>query len=419
MSKFLIKGSGELKGKVKINGAKNSILPILSACLLTDKECVITQVPPLMDVYSMIEMMRSIGVEVEYDEKKFIAKIRAEKINKTCIDYDLGGKLRASFLLMGGLLARKQRAKLPLPGGCQIGSRPVDLHLKGFRELGVKIKQEHGYVTGRCKKLTGCHIYLDFPSVGATENLIIASVLAEGTTVIENSATEPEITDLVDFLNKMGAKIKDFETGTIVVKGVKGLKGVKHAVMPDRIEAGTFMAAVAITGGDILLTNVKKSDYLIPVIAKLTEAGVNVEETGEGLRIISSGELSGFDLKTLPFPGFPTDLQAVFMSLDAVAKGGGVITETVFENRFMQVSELNRMGADIKTDGRVAVVEGVKKLTGSPVKATDLRAGAALVVAGLVAQGDTEVSEIFHIDRGYYELDKRLNSLGARIERME
>lgn len=418
MSKFVITPNGPLRGKVRINGAKNAVLPILCACMLTEKECVISQVPPLVDVLVMIEILKSLGVKVDYDCQKQVAKMKAEKITKSCIDYEMAGRLRASFLVMGALLARKQRGKLPLPGGCKIGTRPIDLHLKGFKALGAKIKQEHGYVTARCRKLTGCHIYLDFPSVGATENIMMAAALAEGTTIIENAATEPEISDLAEFLNKMGAKISDYGTGTIIIKGVKSLKGAKHVVIPDRIEAGTFMAAAAITGGEVTLVNAE-SEHLGAIISKLTEAGVEVTHSSEGLKVSCKGELSGFDLKTLPFPGFPTDLQAVFMSLDAVSKGMGIITETVFENRFMQATELNRMGADIKTDGRVAVIDGVKRLTGSPVKATDLRAGAALMVAALAAEGDTEIGEIYHIERGYFEFDKRLNGLGAKIQKVE
>ncbi len=418
MSKFLVTPNGPLRGKIKVNGSKNSALPILCACMLTEKECIISQVPPLMDVMVMFDILRSLGVSIQYDGQKQVAKIKAEKITKSCVEYEMAGRLRASFLVMGSLLARKQRAKLALPGGCKIGTRPVDLHLKGFKELGVKIKREHGYITARCRKLTGCRIYLDFPSVGATENVMMAAAVAEGTTIIENAATEPEIIDLAQFLNKMGAKISDYGTGTIIIKGVKSLKGARHTVISDRIEAGTFMAAAAITGGEITLTNAD-SEHLGAIISKLSEAGVEVNESEEGLTVKRMGELSGFNLKTLPFPGFPTDLQAVFMSLDSIAKGTGIITETVFENRFMQATELNRMGADIKTDGRVAVVEGVKKLMGSPVKATDLRAGAALVIAALAAEGDTEIGEIYHIERGYFELDKRLNSLGAKIEKIE
>ncbi|MGE4214352.1 MAG: UDP-N-acetylglucosamine 1-carboxyvinyltransferase [Anaerotignaceae bacterium] len=416
MSKFIISKSPALSGKVEISGAKNAVLPILCACILTEKECVLNSVPPLMDVYAMMDILKALGVKVEYDRIKQVAKIKAEKVVKTKEEYEMAGKLRASFLVMGPLLARRQKAKIPLPGGCQIGTRPVDLHLKGFTALGAKIKQEHGFVMARCRRLSGSHIYLDFPSVGATENIMMAAAVADGVTVIENAAVEPEIVDLAEFLNKMGAKITDYGTGTITIKGVKALKGAKHTVIPDRIEAGTFMVAAAITGGDILLTNAVP-DHLGAITSKLKEANVDIEESARGIRVCAKGEVLAFDLKTMPFPGFPTDLQAVFMSLSTVAKGTSVITETVFENRFLHAGELIRMGADIKTDGRIAVIDGVKKLTATKVKATDLRAGAALVLAAMAAEGETEISDIFHIDRGYCLLEEKLINLGAKIRR--
>ena len=418
MSKFIISKSPALSGKVEISGAKNAVLPILCACILTEKECILNSVPPLMDVYAMMDILKSLGVKVDYDNVKQVAKIKAEKVSKTKEEYEMAGKLRASFLVMGPLLARRQKAKVPLPGGCRIGTRPVDLHLKGFTALGAKIKQEHGFVMARCRRLTGTHIYLDFPSVGATENIMMAAVMADGVTVIENAAIEPEIVDLAEFLNKMGAKITDYGKSTITIKGVKNLKGTKHTVIPDRIEAGTFMVAAAITGGDILLTNAVP-DHLGAITSKLKEANVDIEEFPRGIRVCAKGELLAFDLKTMPFPGFPTDLQAVFMSLSTVAKGTSVITETVFENRFMHAGELIRMGADIKTDGRIAVIDGVKKLTATQVKATDLRAGAALVLAGMAAEGETEINDIFHVDRGYCLLEEKLVSLGAQIKRVE
>lgn len=418
MSKFIISKSPALSGKVEISGAKNAVLPILCACILTEKECILNSVPPLMDVYAMMDILKSLGVKVDYDCVRQVARIKAEKVAKTKEEYEMAGKLRASFLVMGPLLARRQKAKLPLPGGCQIGTRPVDLHLKGFTALGAKIKQEHGFVMAKCRRLTGTHIYLDFPSVGATENILMAAVMADGITVIENAAVEPEIVDLAEFLNKMGAKITDYGKSTITIKGVKNLKGAKHTVIPDRIEAGTFMVAAAITGGDILLTNAVP-DHLGAITSKLREANVEIEELPRGIRVCAKGELLAFDLKTMPFPGFPTDLQAIFMSLSTVAKGTSVITETVFENRFLHAGELIRMGAEIKTDGRIAVVDGVKKLTATQVKATDLRAGAALVLAAMVAEGETEISDIFHVDRGYCMLEEKLVNLGAQIKRVE
>lgn len=418
MSKYIIKKCPLLEGQVEISGAKNAVLPILAACILTEKECVINSVPPLADVFVMLEILKSLGAEVSYDQSAKKAKIKAERILRAKEEYDLAGKLRASFLIMGPLLARKGRAKIPLPGGCQIGTRPVDLHLKGFTELGAKTRQLHGFIEARCHKLTGEHIHLDFPSVGATENIMMAAVMSEGVTVIENAAVEPEIVDLAEFLNKMGAKISDYGTNTITIKGVKSLKGARHTVIPDRIEAGTFMAAAAITGSEITIKNAD-IDHLGAITAKLKEANVETEVINGGLKVYPKGELTAFDLKTMPYPGFPTDLQAVFMSLDAVAKGTGVITETVFENRFLQAGELNRMGADIKTDGRTAVVDGVKKLMGTQVKATDLRAGAALIVAALKAEGETEIGDIYHIERGYCSIVEKFKGLGAQIIRVE
>ncbi|HCT65540.1 MAG TPA: UDP-N-acetylglucosamine 1-carboxyvinyltransferase [Lachnospiraceae bacterium] len=416
MSKFIVSKSLGLCGKVEISGAKNAVLPILCACILTEKECVLSSVPPLMDVYAMMDILKALGVKVQYDSVNQIAKIKAERVTKTKEEYEMAGKLRASFLVMGPLLARRQKAKIPLPGGCQIGTRPVDLHLKGFIKLGAKIKQEHGFVMGRCRRLVGSHIYLDFPSVGATENIMMAAVLADGVTVIENAAVEPEIVDLAEFLNKMGAKITDYGTGAITINGVKTLEGANHNVIPDRIEAGTFMVAAAITGGDIFLTNAVP-DHLGAITSKLKEANVDIEELAHGIRVCTKGEITAFNLKTMPFPGFPTDLQAVFMSLSTVAKGTSVITETVFENRFLHAGELTRMGADIKIDGRIAVVDGVRKLTATQVKATDLRAGAALVLAAMTAEGETEISDIFHIDRGYCLFEEKLIKLGAKIRR--
>ncbi|MCI8342213.1 MAG: UDP-N-acetylglucosamine 1-carboxyvinyltransferase [Firmicutes bacterium] len=418
MSKYIIKKCPKMEGTVEVSGAKNAVLPILAACILTDKECVLSSVPPLADVYVMLDILKTLGVEVAYDSKSMKARVKAERIVKSKEEYDLAGKLRASFLILGPLLARKGRAKIPLPGGCQIGTRPVDLHLKGFGELGAKTRQMHGFVEAKCQKLTGAHIHLDFPSVGATENILMAAAMAEGTTVLENAAVEPEIIDLIEFLNKMGAKISGGGTNTITIKGVKSLKGAKHKIMPDRIEAGTYMAAAAITGSDITIKNAE-IEHLGAITAKLKEANVETENVNGGIRVYPRGELTAFDLKTMPYPGFPTDLQAVFMSLDAVARGTGVITETVFENRFLQAGELIRMGAEIKTDGRMAVVDGVKKLMGTQVKATDLRAGAALIVAALNAEGETEIGDIYHIERGYCSIVEKLKSLGVEIEKIE
>ena len=418
MSCFYIKPNGPLKGCVCASGAKNSVLPIMCACLLTDEMCEIYSVPPFIDVYVLKEILESLGVWTEYDEKNEIMKIQAKKIVKNSVNHILWEKIRASFLVAGPVCARKGGIKLPFPGGCQIGSRPVDLHLKGFEALGIKNKQEYGCIELKGRKLKGAEIYLDFPSVGATENIMMAAVLSEGITTIENAAAEPEIADLSRFLNKMGAKITGGGSSKITIHGVESLHGAKHRVIPDRIEIGTFMAAAAVTHGDITIKNVC-FDHVRPAAAKLEESGIIVEENGKTIHINAEGDIKSFDIKTLPFPGFPTDMQAVFMSILATAKGTGIVTETVFENRFMHVNELKKMGADIKTDGRTAVVDGVKHLTGAKVKATDLRAGAALIVSALAAEGDTEISEIYHIERGYSNLERKRTALGADIEKKE
>lgn len=419
MEKFVVTGmEGGLRGTVQISGAKNAVLPILAACLLTEEVCEIWNVPPLSDVQYMMELLQELGATVDFERTKGIATVQTKEIVQMERDYEPARKMRASFLAAGALLGRCGEAKLPLPGGCQIGSRPVDLHLKGFQIMGAKNRQEHGIVELSARNLKGGEIYLDFPSVGATENIILAAVLAKGKTIIQNAAAEPEICDLSDFLRKMGAAIEGDGTDTITITGVKKLHGAVHTVMPDRIEAGTFMVAAAITGGDILLEQVKE-EHLTPVIAKLTECNVKTEVTTEGLRVYRKGKLNPLQLKTMPYPGFPTDMQAPFMSLLAVAKGTSIITETVFENRFMHAGELQRMGADIKTDSRSAVIEGVDGLTGAKVRATDLRAGAALILSALVAKGDTEISDIYHIERGYHDFDGKLRRLGADIRREE
>lgn len=419
MEKFVVSGmEGGLQGKVKISGSKNAVLPILAACLLTGEICEIRNVPPLSDVYDMAHLLEELGAKVEFDEKQELVFIRAREIRNTESQYETARKMRASFLAAGPLLGRCGQAKLPMPGGCQIGSRPIDLHLKGFQTMGAKSKQEYGMVELFAKNLKGGEIYLDFPSVGATENIMLAAALAKGKTTIQNAAAEPEICDLAEFLREMGAKIEGDGTDTITITGVKELHGAVHTVIPDRIEAGTFMTAAAITGGDILLENVQE-EHLKPVIAKLAECNVKTELTEAGLRVYRKGKLHPVQVKTMPYPGFPTDMQAPFMSLMTVAKGTSVITETVFENRFIHAGELQRMGADIKIDSRSAVIEGVDGLTGAKVRATDLRAGAALILSALAAKGDTEISDIYHIERGYHNIDEKLKALGARIRREE
>ena len=419
MGKFVVTGmNGGLQGTVRISGSKNAVLPVLAACLLTEERCEIRNVPPLSDVKHMAELLQELGAVVAYDAEKETLSVQVQEIVQRETEYETARKMRASFLVAGALLGRCGQAKLPLPGGCQIGSRPVDLHLKGFQIMGVKSRQEHGMLELSAKHLKGGEIYLDFPSVGATENIMLAAVLAKGETIIRNAAAEPEICDLADFLREMGAEIRGDGTDTITICGGKSLHGAVHRVIPDRIEAGTFMAAAAITGGEILLENVEE-EHLKPVIAKLAECNVKTEVTGEGLRVYRKGKLHPIQLKTMPYPGFPTDLQAPFMSLMALAKGTSVITETVFENRFQHAAELQRMGADIKTDGHSAVIEGVEAMTGAKVRATDLRAGAALILSALAAKGDTEISDIYHIERGYHRIDEKLRQLGAEIRREE
>ena len=419
MEKFIIEKCGPLKGNIRIGGAKNAVLPILASALLTEDTCVIRDVPDLSDVEVMGKLLTSLGVDMDWDKSEGVIKVFVNKLRHSEAEYDLVGKLRASFLIMGPLLARLGEVKVPLPGGCAIGSRPVDLHLKGMAALGAKIEQSHGYMAVRAKKLKGAKIYLDFPSVGATENIIMAAVLAEGQTILENCATEPEIVDLTNFLNAVGADIRGAGTDTIRINGVKSLSSTDYTVIPDRIEAGTYMVAAAITKGDIHLENIV-SDHVKPVTAKLKEVNMQVEDTDKGMRVFykSKQPVIASDIKTLPYPGFPTDMQAVFMSLLATAEGTSIITESIFENRFMQVGELKRMGAEIKIESRSAVVEGVPKLMGAQVRATDLRAGAALVLAALQADGVTEIEDIYHIDRGYQGLDLQLNRLGARIRRV-
>jgi len=417
LSKIVVEKSPPLKGTVRVSGAKNSALPILAASLLGTEDIILEDVPSLRDVDVICEVLSSLGAEVQRYEGGKI-KINSANLNKHETPYELMSKMRASFLVMGPLLTRLGKAKTSLPGGCAIGTRPIDLHLKGFKALGADIDVDHGYVAAYGDKLVGDRIYLDFPSVGATENIMMAAVLAEGETVIDNAAMEPEIVDLANFLSKLGADIKGAGTSSIRINGVEKLGGCHHSVIPDRIEAGTYMVASAITGGDIIVENVITS-HIKPVIAKLRETGCEIWENGDKVRVIGKNSRNAVDVKTLPYPGFPTDMQAQFMSLMSVSKGTSVIIETVFENRFMHVDELKRMGADIKIDGRSAIVQGVDSLTGAQVKATDLRAGAALILAGLIADGQTTIDHVYHIDRGYDGIEKKLTKLGAKIYRTE
>lgn len=416
MAKILVKKSQPLKGHVKIDGAKNSVLPIIAATLLAKDKSVLKGVPNLKDVHVISELIEYLGAEVNY--KDDVLTIDATNI-KTCeAPYELVSKMRASFLIMGPLLARFNTTKISMPGGCAIGTRPIDLHLKGFKSLGAKIDMEHGFVEATTEKLVGTKLYLDFPSVGATENIMMAATLAEGTTIIENAAEEPEIVDLANFLNEMGANIKGAGTNTIRIKGVKELKGAEHNIIPDRIEAATYMVAAAITKGDITIENVIM-DHLKPVVAKLKEAGCEIEEMENSVRVIGPEVIQPIDIKTLPHPGFPTDVQSQFMAMLTVSSGTSTVIETVFENRFMHVAEFNRMGADIKIEGRSAIIKGVNKLHGANVNATDLRAGASLILCGLIAEGETLIGDIYHIQRGYVDIDKKISALGGNIQIIE
>ena len=419
MAKFIVEQSGALRGEVEVSGSKNAVLPILAATLLSEGICEISDVPRLRDVEVMCKILRSMGASVTEDWDNHTITVEIDKVTTDEVPYELVKRMRASIFVMGPLLARTGKARIALPGGCSIGDRPIDLHNKGLRTLGAKIDMDMGLVEATSKKLKGALVYLDFPSVGATENIMMAATLAEGTTMIENAAEEPEIVDLANFLNKMGAKIKGAGTDNIRIEGVTCLHGTKHAVIPDRIETGTFMIAAAITRGDILIKNCVP-DHVKPIIAKLMECGATVNDEVEGLRVRGDiKKLIATDIKTMPYPGFPTDMQALFMALLSTVDGASAIIETVFENRFMHAAELSRMGANIKVDGRTAIVPGKNPLVGAQVISTDLRAGAALVLAGLVAKGKTEISEIYHIERGYDSFSEKLISLGAKIIRVE
>lgn len=415
MEKIIIRGGKVLNGTVKIDGAKNAALPVLAASLLTTGNNQFEEVPPLDDVITICKLLEQLGVQVVRRESGQLL-IDASNITTHETPYELVRKMRASILVMGPLLARVGRARISLPGGCNIGTRPIDLHLKGFIALGAEVIMGHGFIEAVAPRLTGGRIYLDFPSVGATENTMMAATLAQGTTIIENAAAEPEIVDLANYLNAAGAQVRGAGTSLIRITGVEELNGTVHTVIPDRIEAGTFLAAAAITGGRVLIKNVL-GDHLKPVIAKFEEVGVKIIEEDEGILVIGNSPLSATDIKTLPYPGFPTDMQAQIMAVLTIARGTSVITESIFENRYMHVDELKRMNANIKIEGRSAVIEGVAELTGAPVNASDLRAGAALVIAGLMARGTTEIGNIYHIDRGYYNFVSKLKALGADIWR--
>ena len=419
MDKLIIRGGHSLNGEIEISGAKNAALPELCAALLTDQEVVLRNVPKLQDVSTMLKLIRNMGVSCAHEEEGTV-RLNAGALNKPEAPYEMVKTMRASVLALGPLLARFGHARVSLPGGCAIGSRPVDQHIKGLQAMGAQINVEHGYmVAGLVKgrtRLKGARIATDMVTVTGTENFLMAAALAEGETVLENAAQEPEIPDLAEMLIRMGAKIEGHGSSRIHIQGVEKLNGCEHAVVADRIEAGTFLCAVAATGGDVILKNAR-GDHLDAIIEKLRDAGVVIEVGADFVRVKASGRLKAQSFRTTEYPGFPTDMQAQFMALNCIAEGTSKVTETIFENRFMHVNELVRLGANIQIDGKVSVVQGVKQLSGATVMATDLRASASLVIAGLVAEGETIVDRIYHLDRGYDRMEAKLRKVGAQIER--
>jgi UDP-N-acetylglucosamine 1-carboxyvinyltransferase len=421
VDKIIIQGGKKLAGEVDVSGAKNAALPVLMSALLTKESCTYKGIPHLVDIRTTLKLLTGLGVQVDQTGWSAGADeltLRADGVNKFEAPYDLVKTMRASFLVLGPLLARFGQARVSTPGGCAIGARPINLHLKGFEALGATIEQTHGYIEATAAKLRGAKIHLDLPSVGATENLMMAATLAEGTTVIENAAKEPEINDLADVLNQMGAKVRGAGTDLIQIDGVEALHGAVHRIIPDRIEAGSFIIAAAISGGDVLVRGAR-AEHLEAFLIRLKDAGIVLTPDEQGIRVQRNGKIKSSDITTLPYPGFPTDLQAQMMVLMAIGDGVSVITETIFENRFMHALELDRMGAQIRLDGNRAVVRGVRELSGAPVMASDLRASVALVLAGLVANGTTEVSRVYHLDRGYEQIEKKLSLLGGEIVRVK
>ncbi|MFJ7916444.1 MULTISPECIES: UDP-N-acetylglucosamine 1-carboxyvinyltransferase [unclassified Lysinibacillus] len=419
MEKIIVTGGQKLQGKVRVEGAKNAVLPILAAALLASKgENVIKEVPNLADVFTINEVLKSLNAAVTYIPEDNTVYIDTTKELSSEAQFEFVSKMRASILVMGSLLARNGYARVALPGGCAIGSRPIELHLKGFEAMGAKISFGHGYVEAKAEgRLKGANVYLDFPSVGATENIMTAAALAQGTTVIENAAKEPEIVDLANFINSMGGRVIGAGTNTIRIEGVDTLYGTEHHIIPDRIEAGTFMVAAAITKGDVTIVNAVP-EHMTALIAKMREMGVEITELDEGIRVRAPKTLKAVDIKTMPHPGFPTDMQSQMMALMLTAEGTSIITETVFENRFMHVEEFRRMNAGAKIEGRSVFIEGPVNLQGAEVMATDLRAAAALILAGLVSEGVTRVTKLHHLDRGYVDFHGKLAALGAQIERV-
>ena len=413
MSSYIIEGGKKLVGETYVSGSKNAALPIMAACILNKGISELYNVPNIQDVKKMLEILKELGCSVKKKENKII--INSTNVHNFEISEDLMKEMRSSVVIAGGLIGRYKKAVFSYPGGCEIGARPIDLHLKGFQKLGIKVEEEYGKIKCNADGIIGTEIDLDFPSVGATENIILASVLANGTTIIMNAAMEPEIEDLQRFLNKMGAKIEGAGTSIIKIEGVKKLKDVIYNIMPDRIEAGTLLCAAAITGGKIRLKNVEPK-HIRPVIEKLRETGCYIKVDKNEIILEAKKRLKAVDIITMPYPGFPTDMQAIFVSLLCVSYGTSVVTENIFENRYKYIQELEKMGAKVKIDGRIAIIKGTKKIYGTKVKATDLRGGASLVVEGLRAKGITEVENIKYILRGYENLDEKLNSLGANIK---
>jgi UDP-N-acetylglucosamine 1-carboxyvinyltransferase len=416
MDRLVIEGGAPLAGEIAVSGAKNAALPVLAASLLTDEPLCVGNVPELRDVTTMLELLGQMGVAVAADGRHAV-ELRAARISRPLAPYELVKTMRASVLVLGPLLARCGEARVSLPGGCAIGLRPVDQHIKGLQAMGAEIAIEHGYVTARARRLRGTRLCMDLVTVTGTENLMMAATLAEGVTVIENAAREPEIVDLAACLNAMGARIRGAGTDVVTVEGVERLHGARHAVMPDRIETGTFLVAAALTGGEIVLRGAR-AELLDAVLEKLREAGAQVSVRPDGIALAANGALRAVSVRTAPYPGFPTDMQAQFVALNSVARGTALVTETIFENRFMHVQELKRLGADIEVEGNTAVVKGVPHLDGASVMATDLRASASLVLAGLVARGTTTVERVYHLDRGYERIEEKLSRLGARIRRV-
>ncbi len=417
MEQYAIKGGNPLVGEVEIGGAKNAALAILAAAVMTDETVYIENMPDVRDTNVLIQAMESIGVVVNRVDRHSV-KINASQIHSLTIEDDFIKKIRASYYLLGALLGKYKKAEVTLPGGCNIGSRPIDQHIKGFRALGADVRIEHGLIHAQAEKLTGNHIYMDVVSVGATINVMMAAVMADGQTIIENAAKEPHVVDLANFLNSMGANIKGAGTDVIRIKGVSKLHGSEYVIIPDQIEAGTFMFAAAATHGDVTVKNVIPK-HLESISAKLLEIGCEIEESDDAVRVVSAKALRHTHVKTLPYPGFPTDMQPQIAVTLALSEGTSMVTESIFENRFKYVDELTRMGANIKVEGNTAFIEGVSKYTGASVSAPDLRAGAALVIAGMAAEGITIVDDIKYIERGYEDFHLKLQALGAQIEKVE